>query len=69
VNASCKKPAVAATPQTRVGTGILQRSEFTTSRLAEFASKEELTRLIGHDPEDWSTAALKGACRQCAGRC
>jgi DNA topoisomerase VI subunit B len=27
--------------------------------LAEFASKEELTRLIGHHPKDWSTAALK----------
>ncbi len=40
-------------------TGVLQRSQFTTSRLAEFASEEELTRLIGHAREDWPIAALK----------
>lgn len=57
--ASCKKSGAAATPPTKVGTGILQRSEFTTSRLAEFASKEELTRLIGHSLGDWPVAALK----------
>ena len=38
---------------------LLSRREFTTSRLAEFASKEELIRLIGHGPEDWPVAALK----------
>ena len=62
MNASCKKRAIAATPRTQVGTGILQRAEFTTSRLAEFSSKEELTRLIGHRPGDWPVAALKYRC-------
>jgi DNA topoisomerase VI subunit B len=57
--ASCKKSGAAGTPPTKVGTGVLHRSEFTTSRLAEFASKEELTRLIGHSPGDWPVAALK----------
>ncbi len=51
----CKNPTV----PTEVGMGVLSRSEFTISRLAEFASKEELARLIGHGPEDWPVAALK----------
>ena len=55
MSASCKKPAAATTPPTK----LLSRSEFTTSRLAEFASEEELTRLIGRGPEDWLIAALK----------
>lgn len=54
----CKNPATAATPPTKLG-GILSGREFTTSRLAEFASEEGLTRLIGHGPEDRLIAAVK----------
>src|SRR5271156_2711511 len=59
MNASCKKTAPAATPPPKVGNATLTRSEFTTSRLAEFASKEEPTRLIGHRPGAWLLAAVK----------
>jgi DNA topoisomerase VI subunit B len=57
--ASCKKSGTASKAVTTVTSGVLDRSEFTTSRLAEFASREELTRLIGHGSEDWPIAALK----------
>ena len=53
--ASCKKSGAAATSNSM----LLSRSEFTTSRLAEFASIEELTKQIGHGPEDWPVATLK----------
>jgi hypothetical protein len=59
MSASCKKPATAAKRPTKLGNGILSRREFTNSRLAEFASEEEPTRLIGHGPEDWLIAASR----------
>ncbi len=59
MSASCKKPTADTKPPTKLGNGILSRSEFTTSRLAEFASEEELSRLIGHGPKDWLIAASR----------
>jgi DNA topoisomerase VI subunit B len=56
--ATCKKPTVAATAPTKVGNS-LSRTTFATSRLADFASKEELTRQIGHTTEWWSVVVLK----------
>jgi DNA topoisomerase VI subunit B len=35
------------------------RKAFTTSRLAEFATKAELVKQIGHDPDDWLSVAVK----------
>jgi hypothetical protein len=52
---TCKNGDVAAPPLSK----LLRRNVFTTSRLAEFSSKEELTRLIGHEPRAWLIAALK----------
>jgi len=52
---SCKNRDVAATSPTKVGSP----SAFTISRRAEFASKPELTKQIGHPPEDWPVAAVK----------
>ena len=36
-----------------------ERKTFTTSRLAEFSSKEELVRQTGHPIEDWPVVSLK----------
>ncbi len=58
VHGTGKKPSSAKTSTTAV-VGVLVRTEFTTSRLAEFASVEELTKQIGHPPEDWPIAAVK----------
>jgi hypothetical protein len=59
MTASCKKTASAARPLTLVRRDTLSRSEFTTSRLADFASREELTRQIGHDPYRWPVVIVK----------
>src|SRR5271166_1806903 len=53
-----KNHAVAAAPRTKVNP-TLERKAFITSRLADFASKEELTRQIGHAPALWPEVALK----------
>jgi DNA topoisomerase VI subunit B len=53
-----KNRAVAAAPRTKVNP-TLERKAFVTSRLADFASKEELTRQIGHAPALWLEVALK----------
>jgi hypothetical protein len=37
----------------------LTRTTFSTSRLAEFASVEELTTQTGHGPEDWPLVIVK----------
>jgi DNA topoisomerase VI subunit B len=41
------------------GAPSLTRKTFRTSRLAEFASKSELIKLIGHDVEYWLTVVVK----------
>ena len=55
---TCKNLVVGATSPTRVGS-VLARSTFVTSRLADFASPEELTRQIGHPPALWPVVILK----------
>ena len=55
---TCKNITVAAKPPTKVGS-VLTRSTFVTSRLADFASTEELTRQIGHAPASWPIVILK----------
>ncbi len=52
---SCKNGDVAATSPTK----LARPSEFTISRRSEFASRPELTKQIGHPPQDWPVAALK----------
>ncbi len=54
-----KKPTGAKTSTTARSLASWSGAEFTTSRLAEFASKPELTKQIGHPPEDWPLAAAK----------
>jgi signal transduction histidine kinase len=53
-----KNHAVAAAPRTKVNP-TFERKAFVTSRLADFASKDELTRQIGHAPALWPEVALK----------
>ena len=57
--ATCKNLAVGSTPPIKVGNRTLVRTEFTTSRLADFASRDELTRQIGHSPDRWPVVILK----------
>jgi Histidine kinase-, DNA gyrase B-, and HSP90-like ATPase len=56
--ATCKNPAVAAKPLTNVGSA-LTRSTFSMSRLADFASKEQLELQTGHATVWWPNVILK----------
>jgi DNA topoisomerase VI subunit B len=56
--ATCKNLTVATKSPTKLGI-VLARSTFVTSRLADFASREELTRQIGHAPASWPVVILK----------
>jgi DNA topoisomerase VI subunit B len=63
MNASSRPPtgknqSVAAAPRTKVNPTLVRKA-FVTSRLADFASKEELTRQIGHAPPLWPEVVLK----------
>jgi DNA topoisomerase VI subunit B len=55
---TCKKSPIAVAAPTKVG-NALSRSAFTTSRLADFASREELTRQIGHTAASWPVVVVK----------
>ena len=55
---TCKKSEVVAKPSSALN-HVLARTAFVTSRLADFAEKDALVRLIGHPPSAWPLAALK----------
>ena len=55
-----KIDATAAVPPTKVGR-LLNRQIFTTSRLADFASRAELERQTGHSASFWPEVILKEA--------
>ena len=55
---TCKKSRAVAKPLSALN-HVLARTAFVTSRLADFADKDTLVRLIGHPPTAWPLVALK----------